>query len=827
MAAGGASLTFGALLGILVSLGGLAPTRAVEAAAAPGSVYTALRPRRILDTRQTGTGLEGGGTLAIQVSGLDGVPPDATAVVLNVTVTDTTAPSYLTVYPQGATNPLASNLNWAAGETRANLVVVEVGSGGAVSFYNAAGHTDLVVDLQGYFAAPSAPGPGEYVALTPQRIADTRSGSGEPYAGDTLGPGSSLSIQVAGAGGVPTTGVAAAVMNVTATDTTAPSYLSVYPAGESSPGTSNLNWSAGSTVANRVLVPLGSGGQITVYNDQGKVDVVVDVEGYITSGSTVPSSAGVFFPLSPTRVLDTRVDAGTLGPGGYLSERLAGLSGVPVGATSVVANLTATDTSQGSFFTLAPAPGAPTTSDLNWPAGATLANLDFATLNASGDLSLYNDLGSADAVLDVFGYFEPAAGPSAPAGPGPCTQVTLGAPTTATIGASLPLTPSASCPAGTSPQFTYWMRAPGATSFTLLAPASVLTTFEVDTSGLAPGIYQYLVWASSEGEVYQQTLAQAAVLVEPPPCTSVALAASPSPGLVSAPVVLTATPQCPGGETAWMEYLYRPSNSTAAPVMVSGWTTSATLVLPTTGWAAGGYTFTVQISSIALGAPQQTAQATDTLEASGSIVVPNVPYSPQYYTMDCEEAVLEMELAHQGINLQGNNVQSQNDILSAEGVDQSVPGIGPAYTSGDPMQNFIGPPNGLESSGYEPGAYYGAVAKAASHFGATILAAGENISPQQVYAWVEEGYPVQAWVTFDFQPYQAVTLSNGRDSWPWAGPHEHSVLVVGVGVGAVLIDNPWAQADYGAQYPGADQWVPMSTFEAAYATYFDMALVLR
>ena len=828
LTAGGASLTLGALLGILLSMGGLAPTRAVEAASAPGSVYTALRPRRLLDTRQTGTGLEEGGTLNLPVAGLDGVPADATAVVLNVTVTDTTAPSYLTVYPEGGSMPLASNLNWTGGETRANLVVVGVGAGGGISFYNAAGHTDLVVDLQGYFAVPTAAGPGEYVALTPQRIADTRTGSGEPYAGNTLGPGGSLDIQVAGAGGVPIAGVAAVIMNVTATDTTSPSYLSVYPAGTAFPGTSNLNWNSGWTVANRVLVPLGSGGQVTVYNDQGRADVVVDVEGYITSGTAAPATAALFYPLSPTRVLDTRVDAGTLGAGASISERLAGLSGVAGTATSVVANLTATDTTQNSFFTLSPTPGPPTTSDLNWPAGATLANLDFATLGPSGDLSLYNDLGSADAVIDVFGYFEPAATLSAPAGPGPCTEATLSAPATATIGTTLPLTPGASCPAGTTAQFTYWMRAPGATSFTMVEPMSELPTFEVDTSGMAPGIYQFLMWASSEGEVYQQTLAQAAVLVEPPPCTSVSLSASPQPGLVSAPMVLTATPQCPAGETAWMQYFYSPSGSTAAPIPASGgWTTSPTLLVPTTGWAAGAYTFTVQLSSIDLGAPQQQAQASDTLQASGSIVVPNVPYSPQYYRMDCEEAVLEMELAHRGITLQGNNVQSQNDILGAEGVDQNVPGIGPSYTSGDPMQNFIGPPNGLESTGYEPGAYYGAVAKAAAHFGATVLAAGENISPQQVYAWVEEGYPVQAWVTFDFQPYQAVTLSNGRDSWPWAGPHEHSVLVIGVGVDSVLIDNPWAQADYGAQYPGADQWVPMSTFQAAYATYFDMALVLN
>ena len=813
------------VLGTLVALGGGAPVAVVKAAA-QGNVYTALRPRRLLDTRLTGNALESAATLNLQVAGVAGVPLTATAVVLNLTVTDTTEPSFLTAYPEGTSLPLASNLNWVAGETRANLAVVEVGAGGGISFYNASGRTDLVVDLQGYFAPGTASGPGEYVALSPQRITDTRLGSGEPYAGDTLSPGAALSIQVAGVGGVPTTGAAAAVLNVTATNTTAPSYLSVYPAGEANPGTSNLNWPAGATVANRVLMPLGTGGQVTVYNDEGRADLVVDVEGYITSGGAAPTSAGLFYPLSPTRVLDTRVDAGTVGPGGYLSEELAGLSGVAAAATSAVVNLTATNTTQASYFTLAPVPGPPTTSDLNWPQGATLANLDFAPLSSSGDFSLYNDVGTADAVIDVFGYFAPAS-PTGTPGPSPCSQVTLGAPSAVTVGSLLTLTPGASCPSGATAQFTYWVRVPGSTTFTLVQADSGLPAFGLNTSGMVPGMYLYLVWGSSQGEVYQQALAQASVLVEPPPCTSVSLSASPNPGLVSAPVVLNGTPQCPGGETAWMQYYYSPVGSTSAPVMVSGgWTTATTLVVPTTGWAAGDYSFSVELSSINVGGPQQEAQVADTLQASGTIVVPNVPYSPQYYGEDCEEAALEMELAHQGFMLQGNNVQSQDDILGAEGVDLKVPGIGPAYTSGDPMQNFVGPPNGTQSSSYEPGAYYGAVAKAAVHFGATILAAGEDISPQQVYAYIEEGYPVQAWVTFDFQPHTAVILTNGHDSWPWAGPDEHSVLVIGVGVDSVLIDNPWNKAKPGVQYPGADQWVPMSVFEAAYNTYLDMAVVI-
>jgi hypothetical protein len=78
----------------------------------------------------------------------------ATAVVLNVTATDTTASSYVTVYPDDQTQPTASNLNFTAGETIPNLVVVGLGPDGILDFYNNAGSTDLVADLFGYFIDP-------------------------------------------------------------------------------------------------------------------------------------------------------------------------------------------------------------------------------------------------------------------------------------------------------------------------------------------------------------------------------------------------------------------------------------------------------------------------------------------------------------------------------------------------------------------------------------------------------------------------------------------------------------------------------------------------
>ena len=79
----------------------------------------------------------------------DAVPPRA--VVLNVTVTDTTAPSFLEVVPGGTPLPGTSDLNWVAGQTVPNLVVVKLNSSGVIDIYNLSGYTDVVVDIVAWY----------------------------------------------------------------------------------------------------------------------------------------------------------------------------------------------------------------------------------------------------------------------------------------------------------------------------------------------------------------------------------------------------------------------------------------------------------------------------------------------------------------------------------------------------------------------------------------------------------------------------------------------------------------------------------------------------
>lgn len=383
-----------------------------------GGAYHALSPTRILDTRN-GTGgrmspLQPGETWALPVAGQGGVPADATDVVLNVTVTNTSAPGFLTVFPDGAGRPNASNLNWAAGETIPNLVAVKLGSGEKVDLFNFQGTTDAVIDVEGWVAAPQpvTNTSGVYVPLSPSRLLDTRDGTGGSR---TVGPGGTISLQIMGRGGLPASGVSAVVLNVTATDATASSFVTVWPDGISRPNASNLNFVAGQTIPNRLIVKVGADGKVNLYNFQGSVDLVADVNGWFSDGSSSGLSGSTFTGVTPARIQDSRYGPGVqapLGPNSSRAVQVAGLGGVPPMSdphppTAVVVNVTVTDTTAPSFLSVWPDGEArPGSSDLNWTAGVTIPNLVVVKLGPDGAIDLYNLSGQADVIVDVVGYFQ-------------------------------------------------------------------------------------------------------------------------------------------------------------------------------------------------------------------------------------------------------------------------------------------------------------------------------------------------------------------------------------------------------------------------------------
>ncbi len=244
-----------------------------------GSALTPVTPTRFLDTRN-GTGapkarVGAGGTVKLKVAGVHGVPSSGvTAVTMNVTVVNPTTGGHVTVYPDGQSAPDVSNINYGAGQTIPNLVTVPV-TDGTVDLLNSAGSVDLLADVTGYFSATGS----AYTATDPVRLLDTRSGLGARVG--QVGPGGTVSFRVSDVDGVPADGVTAVALNVTVTAPTATSHLTVYPHGTALPGVSNLNYPAGTTIANQVVVPVVDG-RVSLTNYAGDVQVLADLDGYYT-----------------------------------------------------------------------------------------------------------------------------------------------------------------------------------------------------------------------------------------------------------------------------------------------------------------------------------------------------------------------------------------------------------------------------------------------------------------------------------------------------------------------------------------------------------------
>jgi hypothetical protein len=392
---------------ILGGWGQYAPADPGTPPAAGNARYTPVTPSRVLDTRE-GKGapvqrLGAGKSLHLQVAGAGGVPATgASAAVLNVTVTGATAPSYLTVYPHGSDRPTSSSLNFSAGDTVPNLVTTRLGGDGWVVIYNAGGDVDVIADVQGYYDDGSGAGNSNFTPLTPSRVLDTREPTGVA-AKAPVAANSSIDVQITGRGGVPASGVSAVALNVTVADATAGSYLTVWPTGVTRPLASNLNFAARQIIPNMVVVPVGTGGKVSLYNAVGSTNVIADVVGWYGTAASAR-----FTPLTPVRALDTRggfSHTGAIGADQSIQLQLGNARGVPANATGVVLNVTVTDPTAGSFVALWPSDVTrPTASNLNFPSRLTIANMVTARLSGDGKVSIYNAVGSVNVIVDVVGY---------------------------------------------------------------------------------------------------------------------------------------------------------------------------------------------------------------------------------------------------------------------------------------------------------------------------------------------------------------------------------------------------------------------------------------
>lgn len=255
-----------------------------------GTSFKATKPARLLETR-VGDGLStadglfngigvrtAGSVTALPVGGRVGVPNDAGAVVLGVTVTGATGPGFVTVFPCGGLIPTAATVNYAAGATVTNTVVARTGTDGAVCLYTMA-DVDMVVDVNGFH-----PDGASFASLDPSRFMETRTGPGlstidglqfgiGPRAADTV-----TTLPVAGRAGIPTT-VGSVVLNITVTEPRRAGYVVAFDCDSGRPNAASVNFASGATVSNMVVAPVSSSGAVCVYTMAG-VQLVIDITGF-------------------------------------------------------------------------------------------------------------------------------------------------------------------------------------------------------------------------------------------------------------------------------------------------------------------------------------------------------------------------------------------------------------------------------------------------------------------------------------------------------------------------------------------------------------------
>ncbi len=374
-----------------------------------GSQFVSLDPARIVDTRigLGGTGLTSpGSTTTFTATGVGGVPAGATAVAINVTASDPTAPGFVQVFPadKGAPGESSSLNIEQAGQIVSSFVIVGLDATGRFSIFTQSS-TQLVVDVFGYFVAVPESTAGRLVTVDPVRVLDTRIGLGIGTVGHVPPDGSVV---------LPVTSVvpadaAAVVMTVTADQGLAPGFVQVVPTGGTTAfrASSNINVDrAGETVANTVIVPLGTNGTVTLFSQSG-AQLVADVVGYFTGSSAPSATTGLFIPIEPQRVRDTRATGAPVAAGSTFDVPLAIGRLVAIPPSAVAGTITATDTTAPGFVQVFPtgsstAVGSTSSVNINGAGRVVAGATVLAT--STGSLTVHSQP-ATHLVYDVTGFF--------------------------------------------------------------------------------------------------------------------------------------------------------------------------------------------------------------------------------------------------------------------------------------------------------------------------------------------------------------------------------------------------------------------------------------
>ncbi|MBB2740733.1 UNVERIFIED_ORG: hypothetical protein FHR35_000553 [Microbispora rosea subsp. rosea] len=247
-----------------------------------GATYVPLDTARVV-SKQT---VAAGGTSAFTMTGTGGVPAAGVAYVAFHLIVKGTASSKVIAYPSGTSIPSGSDIDYRPSSEMSNLVIAAPGSDGKIAINNN-GTAALTVyaDVAGYFAAPSATAAGSgVVPVTPARITNSV----------TVAANGTYTVSPLGAGGVPSTGVSAVAVNLTAKGTAA-STLRVYPSDQASPPSGgSIVYQAGDWWSNQVPVKLGADGTFVVRNaGSASVTLAVDTFAYFKKPAAPSAPTGV------------------------------------------------------------------------------------------------------------------------------------------------------------------------------------------------------------------------------------------------------------------------------------------------------------------------------------------------------------------------------------------------------------------------------------------------------------------------------------------------------------------------------------------------------
>ncbi len=356
-----------------------------EVAVPPGGAlyeYDPVDPVRVVDTRDTGERLAAGETLSVDLSVLApaAVGADAAAAAINVTAAAPGAAGFLTVWPCGTEQPLASSVNFLAGQARGAQATTLLGGPGkrVCVFSNAP--TDIVVDLQGVFVPTGAL---RFDPIIPERKLDTRK---------TVRASMNVIEVPAGAEAV------AATLTVTGGNDAG--FLTAFPCSGTIPVASNVNWQRGETVAGAVFVPVAANDTFCVFTNS-PVDVIVDITGVFNATNTLR-----FTPVTPTRMVDTRV-----GTGGWRGHQGVGqtieIGAAPDAAEAVTGTITQISPGVDGYLTgttCGQPPGE--TSSVNGARSSVMANSLTVGLSAGGNLCI-TSLAAAHTLFDTTGWWIP------------------------------------------------------------------------------------------------------------------------------------------------------------------------------------------------------------------------------------------------------------------------------------------------------------------------------------------------------------------------------------------------------------------------------------